>query len=422
LAYRDSLVSIIKAGKVKEATVDQSVRRILRIKFHLGLFDDPYKNCDSEKEKTKLFLPEYLKASREIARKSIVLLKNTNNILPLKSNVNTIAVLGPLVNSKNDMLGNWACQGESQKVVSLLEGIKAAVSPSTNVLYSKGCNILGDSTNMFKDAVALARQADVVVMAIGEAANMSGEAHSRGDIRIPGKQEDLVREVLKTGKPVVIVLMNGRPLTINWLAGNVTAILESWFLGSQGGNAIADVLFGKYNPSGKLPVSFPYSVGQIPVYYSHKNTGKPKFDDKYPYTSKYNDIPNEPLFPFGFGLSYTTFEYSDIKMSSDQMKMNDSITISLKVKNAGRFDGEEVVQLYIHDLVGSVTRPVKELKGFRKVMIKTGESQNISFIIKSSDLAFFTKDMSFKAEPGDFKVFVGTNSVDCKEAAFSLTK
>jgi beta-glucosidase len=422
LAYRDSLVSLVKAGKVKESTIDQAVRRILRIKFQLGLFDNPYKYCDSEKEKTQLLSAEHLKAARDGARKSIVLLKNQNYTLPLKTNVNTIAVIGPLADSKSDMIGNWSAQGEPKDVVTLLEGIKAAVSPTTNVLYSKGCNIWGDSTGAFNLAITLAKQADVVVMAIGESGNMSGEARSRAYIGIPGKQEELVKEVLKTGKPVVVVLMNGRPLTINWLAGNVPAILESWFLGTQAGNAIADVLFGKYNPSGKLPVTFPYAVGQIPIYYNHKNTGRPKVDNNNPYCSKYTDIPNEPLFPFGFGLSYTTFEYSDLKLNTNQMKMKDSLTVSLSVKNTGRFDGEEVVQLYIRDLVGSVTRPVKELKGFRKVMIKTGESKEITFTLKSSDLAFYTRDMSFKAEPGDFKVFVGTNSDDCKEASFSLTE
>ena len=422
LAYRDSLASMVKVGKVKESTIDQAVRRILRLKFQLGLFDNPYKYCDPEKEKTQLLSVEHLKIAREGARKSIVLLKNQDYTLPLKTNLNTIAVIGPLADSKSDMIGNWSAQGESKDVVTLFEGIKAAVSPTTNVLYSKGCNIWGDSTSAFSLAISLAKQADVVVMAIGESGNMSGEARSRAYIGIPGKQEELVKEVLKTGKPVVVVLMNGRPLTINWLAGNVPAILESWFLGTQAGNAIADVLFGKYNPSGKLPVTFPYAVGQIPIYYNHKNTGRPKVDNNNPYCSKYTDIPNEPLFPFGFGLSYTTFEYSDLKLNTNQMKMKDSLTVSLIVKNTGHYDGEEVVQLYIHDLVGSVTRPVKELKGFRKVMIKTGESKEITFTLKSSDLAFYTKDMSFKAEPGDFKVFVGTNSDDCKEASFSLAE
>lgn len=421
-AYRDSLVSLVKAGKVKEITIDQAVRRVLRIKFQLGLFDDPYKYCHPEKEKSQLLSPEHIKAAREGARKSIVLLKNENNTLPLKTDVRTIAVIGPLADSKIDMIGGWSAQGEGKDAVTLLEGIKTAVSSTTNILYTKGCDIWGDSSNTFKVAISLAKQADVVVMAIGESGTMSGEARSRANINIPGKQEDLVREILKTGKPVVIVLMNGRPLTINWLAGNVPAILESWFLGSQAGNAIADVLFGKYNPSGKLPVTFPYAVGQIPIYYNHKNTGRPKVDNINPYCSKYTDIPNEPLFPFGFGLSYTTFEYSTLKLSTNQMKMKDSLTVSLTVKNTGQSDGEEVVQLYIRDLVGSVTRPVKELKGFRKVMIKTGESKDISFTLKSSDLAFYTKDMSFKAESGDFKVFVGTNSDDCKEASFSLTE
>jgi beta-glucosidase len=420
-AYRNYLADLVKSGKVNIKLVDDAVRRILRIKFRLGLFDNPYKNCDAALEKQMLLNPEHLTAARDVARKSIVLLKNQGQILPLSPEVKTIAVIGPLADSKNDMMGSWSAQGEGKDVVTVLEGIKAAVSPETKVLYQKGCDINDNKTPVYDDAIAAALEADVVVMAMGEDRDMTGEASSRANIGIPGKQEELLGYLLKTGKPVVVVLMNGRPLAIPELAKYAPAILETWFLGTQAGNAIADVLFGKYNPSGKLPMTFPYAVGQIPVYYNHRNTGRPELPTSDRWISHFLDIPNEPVFPFGFGLSYTTFEYSDLKLDKTTMKMTGSINISLTVKNTGKYDGEEVVQLYVRDLVGSVIRPVKELKGFKKRMIKAGETADITFSLKATDLAFFTKDMSFKAEPGDFKVFVGTNSVDCKEASFSLT-
>lgn len=421
-AYLTSLVKLVREGKVNEAQVDEAVRRILRVKFMLGLFDNPYKNCDVAAEQRNIFTAEHQQASRDVARKSIVLLKNQNQLLPLNTEIKTIAVIGPLADAKREMIGGWSAKGVGKNAVSVLEGIKAAVSPSTKVLYSKGCNINDTSNNLFNEAAKLASQADVVVLAVGEGADWSGEAHSRADINIPGNQEDLIKEIKKTGKPIVVLLMNGRPLTIPWVAKNADAILDTWLLGSQAGNAIADVIFGKYNPSGKLPVTFPQAVGQVPLYYNHKNTGRPKTRQSQSYVSGYMDISNDPLYPFGFGLSYTTFSYSDIKLSTSKMKMNETIQVSVMVKNTGKYDGEEVVQLYIQDLVGSVTRPVKELKGFRKVMIKAGESKELSFTIHSSDLAFYTKDMTFKAEPGDFKVFIGTSSAECKEAAFSLVE
>jgi beta-glucosidase len=420
-AYRNNLVQLVKDGKVKESQLDEAVRRILRIKFKLGLFDDPYKYCDAQREKDLLLNPEHLKIAREVARKSIVLLKNQNQLLPLHKDIKTLAVIGPLADSKKDMIGNWSAKGEAKDVVTVLEGIEKAVSPNTTVLYAKGCNIWDDSIQLFDQAVSIASKADVVIMAVGESAQMSGEAYSRAFINIPGKQEELIKAVAKTGKPIVILLMNGRPLTINWVSANIPSIVETWFLGTQAGNAIADVLFGDYNPSGKLPVSFPYAVGQIPVYYNHKNTGRPRLDNSK-FVSRYIDIPNEPLYPFGFGLSYTTFDYSGIKLDKKEISMSDSLQIAIDVKNTGRYDGEEVVQLYTRDLVGSVTRPVKELKGFKKIMIKSGETRQVTFTIKPSDLAFYTKDMSFKAEPGDFKVFVGTSSADCKEEVFTLVE
>jgi beta-glucosidase len=418
-AYRDHLAQLVKDGKVNESQIDEAVRRILRIKFKLGLFDDPYRYCDAQREKELLLNPEHLKIARDVARKSIVLLKNQGQLLPLSKDVKTIAVIGPLADSKKDMIGSWSAKGDPKDVVTVLEGIEKAVSPNTTVLYAKGCNILDDSVQLFDQAVSIASKADVVIMAVGESAQMSGEAYSRANINIPGIQEELIKAVAKTGKPIVILLMNGRPLTIHWISTNIPSIVETWFLGTQAGNAIADVLFGDYNPGGKLPVSFPYAVGQIPVYYNHKNTGRPRLDDSK-FVSRYIDIPNEPLYPFGFGLSYTTFDYSEIKLDKREISMNDSLQIAIDIKNTGKYDGEEVVQLYIRDLVGSVTRPVKELKGFKKIMIPSGKSQKVLFTLKPSDLAFYTKDMSFKAEPGDFKVFVGTSSAECKEKTFTL--
>lgn len=418
-SYREQLLQLVKDGKVSEKTINEAVRRILRLKFQLGLFDDPYKYCNEELEKKELLSSENLNTARDVSRKSIVLLSNKNQVLPVNPSVKSIAVIGPLADSKVDMNSTWTAMGDARDVVTVLEGIKAQVSPATRVLYAKGTNIKGDTANI-PAAVSIARQADVIVLAIGEAGNMSGEAHSRGSIRIPGRQEELAAEIFKLGKPVVVLLMNGRPLAIPWLAENAPSLLECWFLGTQSGNAIADVIFGKYNPSGKLPVTFPYSEGQIPMYYNHRNTGRPMMNENEFYVSRYEDIPNKPVYPFGFGLSYTTFSYSDIQLSAAEMAMNDSLKISVEVKNTGKYDGEEVVQLYIRDMVSSVIRPVKELKGFRKVMIKAGESSRVTFTIGQSDLAFYTADMSFKAEPGDFKVFVGTNSVDCKEATFIL--
>lgn len=414
--YREHLVQLVKDGKVSEKTIDEAVRRILRIKFQLGLFDDPYRFCSEEKEKNELLSDANLNTARDVARKSIVLLSNKNQVLPLGAGVRSIAVVGPLADSRKDMIGAWTAQGDANDAVTVLDGIKAQVSPATKVLFARGTNINGDTTNI-AEALNVARQAEVIVLAIGEGGLMSGEAHSRGNINIPGRQEELAAEIFKLGKPVVVVLMNGRPLAIPWLAQNAPSLLECWFLGTQAGHAIADVIFGKYNPAGKLPVTFPYSEGQIPIYYNHKNTGRPMMSEKDFYVSRYEDIPNKPVYPLGYGLSYTTFGYSDIKLSSGEIGMADSLHITVEVKNTGKYDGEEVVQLYIRDLVGSVTRPVKELKGFRKLMIKAGETATVTFTVSSSDLAFYTRDMSYKAEPGEFKVFVGTNSDDCKEAS-----
>jgi len=416
--YNNYLKKSIEENKVNIEQVNAAVKRILRMKFMLGLFADPYKFCDEEREKKVVFAKENLDYAREVAKKSIVLLKNSKSVLPLSKNIKSLALIGPLANNKSELIGNWSGQGDWHNAVSLLDGVKQKVSAETKLLYAKGCNINDDSTN-FAEALKVAQNADVIVLALGEGAWMSGEASSRSNINLPGVQNELYKEILKLGKPLVVVLMNGRPLTIQHIANTADAILETWFAGTRAGDAIADVLFGDYNPSGKLTATFPRSVGQIPLYYNAKNTGRP-FDEKNKYTSKYLDIQNTPLYPFGFGLSYTTFSYSDVKVNKDSISMTDTLQISVTVKNTGKIAGEEVVQLYVRDLVGSVTRPVKELKGFKKLMLQSGESKEIVFKLTSNDLAFYTLDMTFKAEKGDFKVFVGTNSVDVKEAKFKI--
>ena len=416
--YQEHLAELVKNGKIEEVQIDKAARRILEMKYKLGLFDDPYRYSDVAREKEMVMTEEHLAAARDMARKSIVLLKNEASTLPLKKDIKTLAVIGPLADNKKEMIGSWSAAGDWSKSVTLLEGIKAAVSPSTKVVFAHGTNINDDSTHRISEAVKIAKKADAIVLAIGEEALMSGEAASRASIDLPGKQLELAQELHKTGKPVIVVLMSGRPLTINWLDENAPAILETWFLGTQAGHAIADVLFGDYNPSGKLPVTFPRSVGQIPLYYNNKNTGRPISDEKY--TSKYLDIPNTPLYPFGYGLSYTYFTYSNLKVNKAQYSMDDQIDVTITVTNSGDVKGEEVVQLYIRDVVGSVTRPVKELKAFEKIELAPGESKQVNFTLTKDDLAFYTKNMEFKAEPGDFKVFVGTNSEECLEADFRL--
>lgn len=417
--YNDALVTLVKEGKLKQTLIEEAARRILRKKFELGLFEDPYRYSNVEREKSTVMKPEYLEAARDISRKSIVLLKNEKQLLPLSKNSKKIAVIGPLAHARSEMNGSWSAAGDWKKSVTLLEGIKASVSPSTQVLYAKGCNINDDSTKYFAQAIQTAKQADVVVLAVGEAALMTGEAASRASLDLPGLQQKLVEEIQKTGKPVVVVLLNGRPLTINWIDKNIPAILETWFLGTQSGHAIADVLFGDYNPSGKLPMTFPRSVGQIPIYYSMKNTGRP-MDANNKYTSKYLDESNEPLYPFGYGLSYTSFSYGNITLSRNEITTQDELSVSCKVTNKGSRAGEEVVQLYIRDVVGSVTRPLKELKNFQKIMLQPGESKEVVFTLRNNDLSFYRRDMTVGSEPGKFQVLIGGNSRDVKQAEFLL--
>jgi len=416
--YPATLSNLVDKQLVSEELINIAVRRILKVKFQLGLFEDPYKYCSTEREKTLLMTPGHQEAARDMARKSFVLLKNENQLLPLSKNLKRIAVVGPLADSRQDLIGSWSAAGDWSKAVTLLEGVRAAV-PQAQVQYVKGCEITGTSTDNIKQAVEVAKSADVVILAVGEAAWMSGEAASRSDIGLPGVQQTLVEAVYKTGKPVVVVLMNGRPLTIKWIDSHIPAILETWFAGTQAGNAIADVLFGDYNPSGKLPVTFPDNLGQVPVYYSMRNTGRP-FEAANKYTSKYLDGPNEPLYVFGYGLSYTKFEYSPLVLDKNILTENDTISISVTVKNTGELAGEEVVQLYVHDKVASVAPPVKTLKGFKKIRIDAGEEKIVQFVLTPADLAFYRADMTYGWEKGAFRIDVGTNSRDVVSAEFNL--
>ena len=407
--YQRFLKELVEEGKVPIARVDEAVRRILRLKFELGLFDDPYRYCDEKKEKSVILSDHNRAIARDVARKSIVLLRN-ENILPLSKEVKKLAVVGPLAADKDNLIGFWSAAGEGQHCVSLVDGIRNKLGTGVELLTAKGCEITGNDRSGFAEAVEQASQADAVVVAIGESREMSGEAASRADISLPGVQEELVKALMGTGKPLVVVLMNGRPLTIPWLGENAPALLETWWLGTEAGNAIADVLFGDYNPSGKLPVSFPRHVGQIPVFYSHKATGRP-YQPNNKWRSKYLDITNEPLFPFGYGLSYTTFEISAPAPDKTKFRSGEVVKVHVKVTNTGNREGEEVVQLYIHDKVASVTRPVKELRAFQKVSLKPGETKDLLFVLFEKDFAFLDQNLEWTIEPGEFEIMVG-NSVD----------
>jgi beta-glucosidase len=419
--YQNELVMMVREKKLSEAIVNQAVRRVLRAKFILGLFDNPYRNCDPAREQSVMLSKPHVDLARQVAQKSIVLLKNEKNLLPLSKAVKTIAVLGPLADDKAAPLGPWAGAGRPEDAVTVLQGIKSKVSAQTKVLYSKGCNVNDDSTARIVEAKNLAQQAEVVVLVVGEHAGMSGEAASRSTLDLPGVQNELMKAIFATGKPVVMVLMNGRPLTINWAAEHVPAILETWFLGIQHGNAVAEVLFGDFNPSGKLPVTFPRSVGQIPLYYNYKSTGRPYAADNS-FTSRYLDISNTPLYPFGYGLSYTTFSYSNLRLSTNKIKLNDSLRVSVEVANTGELKGDEIVQLYVQDEFGSVTRPVKELKNFRRLTLNAGEKKNVEFTLTTAQLAFYDRDMKHVVEPGSFKIFVGTSSVEVLDARFEVVE
>ncbi|MEN2414005.1 beta-glucosidase BglX [Flavobacterium mesophilum] len=427
-AYRYNLAALVKEGRVSIDLIDDAVKRILRKKFELGLFDDPYKYSDDKRAEKVLGNPENRKAALEVAEKSIVLLKNENQTLPLSKNLKTIAFIGPMVKEYKANMGFWAVElpevNYDKWVVSQWDGLQNKVGKNTKLLYAKGCDVDGDSKAGFAEAVATAKQADVVILSIGERHNMSGEAKSRSDLHIPGVQEDLVKEIMATGKPVVVLVNAGRPLIFNWTADNAPAILYTWWLGTEAGNAIADVLFGDYNPSGKLPMTFPREVGQVPIYYNHFSTGRPaKNEDSKNYVSAYIDLKNSPKFPFGYGLSYTKFNYSDLKLSSTKIKSNETIKVSFQLSNVGKVAGEEVAQLYLKDKFGSVVRPVLELRDFQKVKLNAGESKTIEFTIDKEKLSFYNNKLEWVAEPGDFEVMIGASSADVKlRADFELVQ
>jgi len=419
--YGEHVQALVGSGRLGESVVNEAVRRILRAKFKLGLFDDPFRYCSAEREHTLILHPAHLTLARDVARKSMVLLKNDGNLLPLSKHVRTLAVIGPLAADSLNPLGTWNALGRPADVVTVLEGIRKAVSSQTVVLHAKGCAIDSGTTEGFGEAIAAARRADAVVMVLGEASSMSGEASSRSVLDLPGKQEELLKSIHALGKPVVVVLMNGRPLTIPWLDDHIPAILEGWMPGVRAGEAVADVLFGDYTPSGKLPVTFPRRVGQIPVYYNMKSTGRPP-DDTVKYTSRYIDLPSTPLYPFGYGLSYTRFVYGRLTLSATKIRAGENLRVGVEVQNAGDRPGEETVQLYVQDEFGSVTRPVKELKGFRKVFLAPGEKKIVEFTLSAADLAFTSLDMKHVAEPGSFKVFAGGNSRDVVTSSFEVVR
>lgn len=436
-----TLKQSLDEGKVSQQEIDLACRRILEAKYKLGLFEDPYRYCDVNRAKKEIFTPANRQKAREIAAQTFVLLKNDQQILPLHGK-GTIALVGPLANNRENMTGTWSVAADFAKSVSLLDGLEKALGTQTNILYAKGTNVVNDSLldtrisvfgkptqwdkrsqkDMIAEAVTAAQKADVVIAAVGESAEMSGEASSRSDINLPENQLELLQALKATGKPVVMVLFTGRPLSITWEKENIPAILNVWFAGSEAGDAIADVLQGKVNPSGKLSATFPQNVGQIPLYYNHKNTGRPLAQGQWfqKFRSNYLDVSNDPLFPFGFGLSYTTFNYKNLQVSSPTMTRDGQMTVSVEVTNTGNYDGAEVVQLYLRDIVGSVTRPVKELKGFQKVFLKKGETKTVSFTLKEEDLRFYNSELQWVSEPGEFKVFVGTSSATTQEASFTL--
>ncbi|MDO3627841.1 beta-glucosidase BglX [Mucilaginibacter sp. BT774] len=440
--FLKTLKKSLKEKKVTQQEIDQACRRVLEAKYKLGLFDNPYKSINSEVEaKTELTEANRL-AAREVAEHSFVLLKNKAQILPLKKS-GTIALIGPLADNQSEMLGTWVIAGDPKKSVSVIDGVKKVAGSGVNVLYARGSNITDDSLlnarawffgmkqerdnrpaqQMIDEAVETANKADVVVAVVGESANMSGESASRSDINIPETQKELLKALFKTGKPIVLVLFNGRPLTLPWEDQHANAILDVWAPGTEAGNAIADVLFGNYNPSGKITVTFPKNVGQVPIYYNHKNTGRP-FDDKGPakFKSDYIDVSNAPLYPFGYGLSYTTFKYSDVKLSKSSLKGNQTLKATVTVTNSGNIDGEEIVQLYVSDPVASISRSVKELKHFKKISLKAGEQKEVSFDITANDLKFYNTRLKYDWEPGEFIIQIGTNSSDVQSASVHWSK
>ena len=417
--YVNELAALVREGKVKEAYIDDAAKRILRVKFELGLFDDPYKYCDERREKDVIGQPAFHEAALDMAKKSIVLLKNDNQLLPLKKQGQKIALIGALASDKTSPLGSWRIAAKDNTAISVFEGMQAYTG--NQLTYAKGADVSLGQTKFidelkinttdrseFPQAIAVAKTADVVVMVLGEVGYQSGEARSRTDLGLPGVQQDLLEAIYKVNKNIVLVLNNGRPLVLNWHQEHLPAIVEAWQLGTQSGNAIAQVLYGDYNPSGKLPMSFPRAVGQVPTYYNYKNTGRPLIPiPNTVFWSHYQDVENSPLYPFGYGLSYTTFEYSDLKT---QVVSATEVSVSVTLKNTGKFTGKEVVQLYIKDHYASVTRPVRELKGFELVSLEANESKKIEFTLSEKELGFYDNEGKFIVEPGDFSIFVGGDS------------
>jgi beta-glucosidase len=440
--FLTTLKKSLNEGKISEQDINLACRRVLEAKYKLGLFDDPYRYMDSNRAKNEVLTDVNRKAAFESAQRSIVLLKNDKQILPLKKS-GTIALIGPLADNKADMLGTWSMGGNPNDIVSIMEGFRKAAGSSVSITYSKGCeftdnqllakavNVLGaqgkqqqatsSPEQLVKEALQVAGKADVIVAVLGEPSAWSGEAASMANIGLQNTQQNLLKELLKTGKPVVLVLVNGRPMTLQWENENVNAIVETWALGVEAGNAIASVLFGDYNPSGRLTATFPANVGQIPLYYNHLNTGRP-MDPKNKFTSKYLDSPNDPVYPFGYGLSYTTFSYGDVRLSSAQVSGEGNLTATVEVTNTGKFPGEEVVQLYIQDPAASISRPVKELKGFKKIMLQPGEKREVQFQVTTELLKFYNSELKYDWEPGDFIIYIGPNSRDVKSVKINWTK
>ena len=425
-SYRNNLAQLVKDKRVPIATIDDAVKRILRKKFELGLFEDPFRYCNQERQDAAINNPEHAKIARVIAVKSIVLLKNERNILPLSKETKTIAFIGPMVKPKRINHGFWAVnlkEVDSTYIVSQWEGLENKVGKNAKLLYAKGCDIEGTNKAGFQEAIDIANQSDVVIVSIGERYNMSGESKSRSNIHLPGVQEELIKELQKTGKPIVVLINAGRPLIFNWTADNMPTIVYTWWLGSEAGNAIADVLFGDYNPSGKLPMTFPREEGQIPIYYNHFNTGRPSINEEKLYKSSYIDLPNTPKFPFGYGLSYTTFNYSNLKLSKTKMKASETIEVTMDITNTGKYEGEEVVQLYLQDKFASLIRPIIELKDFQKLKLGIGQTKTIKFVIDNQKLSFYNEKLEFNSEPGDFNLMVGSSSEDIRlKSSFELIK
>ncbi len=416
--YVDDLPALVRTGRIPVATVDAAVRHVLQAKLALGLFDDPYHGATVERERATLLAPEHRELARRVAREAIVLLKHDPTLLPLGATRRTLAVIGPLADDPVAVLGPWSGHGDPHDAVTPLQGIRARAGEGTKVLYARGSGANDSATAGIADAVALARQAEVAVVVLGETADMSGEAASRSTLGLPGVQQQLLEALAGTGTPIVLVLMSGRPLAVAWAAEHVPAIVQAWFLGDETGHALADVLFGDANPSGRLPVTVPRALGQVPIYYNHKSTGRPPAAEKY--TSKYLDVAMTPLYPFGYGLSYTTFSYSDLRLSAPRIGPAGSLTVSALVTNTGSREGTEVAQLYIRDEVASVTRPVKALAGFRRVALRPGEAQKVEFALTARQLGFYNQAMRFTVEPGRFRVFVGPSSAEGIEGAFEV--